>query len=344
MTGAPAIPVHLVLGTLGSGKTTVIQRLLNSAPSDETWAVLVNEFGRVAIDSHLFENSPARPRKLIVKESRGGCLCCSSSIDLAPGLRELVDNYKPDRIFIEPTGLSDPESMRQQVLASETKSNVFLASTIAVVDIRLIGHKRFKEMPFLQSLLNTCDYVFGSKGDMADEATIELYGKRIKGFAIKYGAQVLTEHELEIAKLGPTEKGAPAPRVRNFSIAHLQDSDSVTIEQHEKWHARRILEQKSGYLLDGYIFDDGVSFDWEKLLNLMESILEEKGEILRLKGIFRTNLGYYSIQSVNSHPSVWQRIGESTDSRLEIIRKSNDSSLKPAIPPFDKAFSGKLKS
>ena len=105
MSGTTPIPVHLVLGGLGSGKTTVIRRLLESAPRDETWAVLLNSNNQAeGMDNFLARNSPY-PERLIVKVSHGGCFCCSGAPDLAGGLNELVQQQRPDRILATPAAM-----------------------------------------------------------------------------------------------------------------------------------------------------------------------------------------------------------------------------------------------
>src|SRR5690554_6935809 len=65
------VPVHLITGFLGSGKSTLIHALIAQKPADERWAILVNEFGQVGIDQAMFESRD----DLVVKGIPGGCLC-----------------------------------------------------------------------------------------------------------------------------------------------------------------------------------------------------------------------------------------------------------------------------
>ena len=192
MISTSAIPVHIVQGTLGSGKSTVINRLLESAPPDEKWAVLVNEFGRVAIDPGSFSNSKTPSGGLIVRDSRSGCICCSGSRDLAGNLYELSHAIRPDRIIIEPMGLSDPATLRNQVAGLERDFGIALASTIAVLDMRLVGHHRFREMPFLTTLIEHSDYVYGSRDDLVSQDTRCRYEDRIGDLADRY-------HSIQVA-------------------------------------------------------------------------------------------------------------------------------------------------
>ena len=67
------VPVHIVTGFLGSGKTTLIHQLIEQKPAHEKWAILVNEFGQIGIDQTMFT---ARD-DVVVKGLPGGCLCLS---------------------------------------------------------------------------------------------------------------------------------------------------------------------------------------------------------------------------------------------------------------------------
>lgn len=91
---------NLITGFLGSGKTTTIRHLLAHKPDRERWAVLVNEFGEIGIDGALLADSGA-----VLKEIPGGCMCCVNGLPMQVGLNMLLQQAKPDRLLIEPTGL-----------------------------------------------------------------------------------------------------------------------------------------------------------------------------------------------------------------------------------------------
>lgn len=95
------IPVHIISGFLGAGKTTLLKYLLSQKPEQEVWAVLMNEFGQIGVDQQLLPQDQG----YAVKELLGGCLCCSSQLPMQIALSRLLSETKPDRLFIEPTGL-----------------------------------------------------------------------------------------------------------------------------------------------------------------------------------------------------------------------------------------------
>ena len=70
------VPTNIVTGFLGTGKTTTILEILKNKPQHEKWAVLVNEFGDIGIDSSIFINSNVE--KPHIREVVGGCMCCVS--------------------------------------------------------------------------------------------------------------------------------------------------------------------------------------------------------------------------------------------------------------------------
>ena len=94
------IPITIITGFLGSGKTTLILKLIPQLPKDYRLALLKNEFGDVAIDSQLATASSISG----VKELLNGCICCNLVGQLGDALETLRNDVKPDRIIIETSG------------------------------------------------------------------------------------------------------------------------------------------------------------------------------------------------------------------------------------------------
>ena len=120
------IPIILISGYLGAGKTTLINNLLRHS-NGKRLAVLVNEFGELAIDEDLIE---AKNDKLI--SISGGCICCSFGDDLTGALSDLVSySPKPDYILIESSGVALPN----QIVANVgLLNNFFMAGVVCIVD------------------------------------------------------------------------------------------------------------------------------------------------------------------------------------------------------------------
>ncbi|MEM8684612.1 MAG: GTP-binding protein, partial [Pseudomonadota bacterium] len=106
---SPRIPVSVLTGFLGSGKTTILNHLMQQPALNRT-LVIINEFGEIGLDHHLVTQS----QDDVVVEMSSGCLCCTIRGDLAKTLREAPGRFARggecwfDRVIIETTGLADP--------------------------------------------------------------------------------------------------------------------------------------------------------------------------------------------------------------------------------------------
>ena len=101
------IPVNIIAGPLGVGKTTMINHFLEHRPQGERWAILVNEYGLVGIDAALMQDSSkeSSAKEVEINEVAGGCICCSAGVFFEASLIRLL-RRRPDRLLIEPTGLA----------------------------------------------------------------------------------------------------------------------------------------------------------------------------------------------------------------------------------------------
>src|SRR4029079_15740280 len=98
------VPFTILTGWLGAGKTTALNRMLG-APHGKRIAVLVNEPGRISIDTQLIVGQGGD-----VLELAGGCACCKVDIknDLWQGIAEIAERTKPDHVVLETTGIAEP--------------------------------------------------------------------------------------------------------------------------------------------------------------------------------------------------------------------------------------------
>ena len=137
------IPCTLVTGFLGSGKTTLINQLIATKPTDECWALLINEFGRIGIDAALLASSQATEsakNDIAIREVSGGCICCicciccSSQLPLQIALSRLLSDHHPKRLLIEPTGLSHPRELIKQLSAPHWQTALKMQAVITVLN------------------------------------------------------------------------------------------------------------------------------------------------------------------------------------------------------------------
>ena len=125
-----ATPFTILTGFLGAGKTTTLNRLL-SAPGGRKIAVLVNELGRISIDSHLILS-----RGGDVLELAGGCVCCKVGNDLWDGVADVIERSKPDHVVLETTGIAEPDAIIQgfERLPPAQRNIVSLYGIVCIVD------------------------------------------------------------------------------------------------------------------------------------------------------------------------------------------------------------------
>ncbi len=128
MTRQALIPVCIVTGFLGSGKTTLISRLLRDPGLSRT-AVIVSEFGDVALDHELIASSDDSVLTLST-----GCLCCAVQTDLARTLMSLFDRRAAyDRVLIETSGLADPVPILQTMMTDRDVSGTHASPTVVTL-------------------------------------------------------------------------------------------------------------------------------------------------------------------------------------------------------------------
>ena len=120
--------IDIYSGFLGAGKTTLIKKMIAESYKGEKLVLIENEFGQIGIDSGFLQDSGIN-----ITEMNSGCICCSLVGDFGKALTQVIDEYHPDRIIIEPSGvgkLSDVIGAVKKV----TNAEVTLGYTVAVVD------------------------------------------------------------------------------------------------------------------------------------------------------------------------------------------------------------------
>jgi len=121
----PRTPVTLITGPLGSGKTTLLRHLLNAV--GQQLAIMMNEFGEIAIDSQIIEGKNVR-----IAELEGGCVCCSLLGEFEAAVTEVIDSVHPDRIIVETTGVAEPDALLFEI--QENVPQVRLDGVVTVAD------------------------------------------------------------------------------------------------------------------------------------------------------------------------------------------------------------------
>lgn len=195
------IPVTVVGGFLGAGKTTLVNHLVQSAKL--RFGVVVNEFGETGIDGSLIENVDADG----VAELTNGCLCCVGREDLISALFRLTGRKeKPEHILIELSGLADPVPVAQTLLDPFARTRFELDGIIGVADARNL-ERTLGEVPEGAVQLAYAGAVVLNKTDLSSPPQVA-------------EAQALVQRINPLAKVYPTARARVAPeqllRLRSF--------------------------------------------------------------------------------------------------------------------------------
>ena len=122
--------IDIFSGFLGAGKTTLIKKLLKEAYVGEKLVLIENEFGEIGIDGGFMQDAGIE-----VTEMNSGCICCSLVGDFGKALRKVLDEYAPDRILIEPSGVGKLSDIIRAVQGLDAE-NVFLNGFTTVADVK----------------------------------------------------------------------------------------------------------------------------------------------------------------------------------------------------------------
>src|SRR5437762_1913045 len=156
-------PITLITGPLGSGKTTLLRHILATHPAKI--AIVMNEFGEIAIDTKVIEGKNVR-----IAELGGGCVCCSLLGEFEVAVDEIITRVEPDRIIVETTGLAEPEALVFNI--QEALPQCRLDGVVSVIDADMFV--RFPELGHTTRLqIEGADILLLNKIDLIDPAQIE---------------------------------------------------------------------------------------------------------------------------------------------------------------------------
>ncbi|MEB6676167.1 CobW family GTP-binding protein [Acinetobacter haemolyticus] len=304
-----AVPTHIISGFLGAGKTTLLQHLLTQKPKNEVWAILMNEFGQIGVDQQLITQQSG----YAVKELLGGCLCCSSQLPMQIALSRLLSESKPDRLFIEPTGLGHPAQLLEQLTEPHWHSSLDMRVLVVVVD-----GSRLHDKPWVQQHLYTDQLkaaqvvVISHKDGMNDDdqqAYIQLkqeYQTYVQSWIEAENGQVQLL-QLDLPLVPVQRKIQPLLRQQ---MTQQNESETQEIKQ-LPYH---YVETAQGYTVAGWKLPKRWQFKFYDVLDLLCT----QQDWIRIKAIFYTDQGWKSF-NFNPEQFNYKSTEESIDNRIEVI-------------------------
>ena len=312
-----AIPVNLITGFLGVGKTTAVIDLLRRKPGGSRWAVLVNEYGDVSIDGALIEGET--PDGVTVREVGGGCVCCASAPYLPVALHFLLLDARPERLLIETTGLGHPARLLD-TLRADYAGRLEVRATLGIVDPADFARPEMKANPVFVDQIQMADVVVMNKLDTATPALVADFQAWANGlFPPKLLVAGTTHGRLDPAWL---DLAASDERLPLYPEAHTHSEHSprerATPNMSGASHVR--YESPPGFRpACGWVFDTATLFDEDRLLALLRSA----PGVTRAKGVFRVADEWVSVNragvGVTVAPTAYRR-----DSRLEVFADPPD--------------------
>ncbi len=324
-TIAAPLPVTLLSGFLGAGKTTVLNELLNHAGGLH-FAVVENEFGAVNIDSQLISRNQGG-----IIELTNGCVCCTVNADLVRGLQDLAAQRASGRlsfdwILIETTGLADPGAVAQTFFAAPELRDDFMLDGIVVVVDALHAGQQLDQHPVVQRQVGFADRLLLAKCDLVDPAAIVELSERLHCINPRAPQQSLQQGRAEPgsllgiggfnldASLLPADSGSPSPA--RFV--------PVTAPAGVRWSRRAAVHDDE---ISSFLLEAG-EVDLDRIGTFVQSLIDELGdELLRYKGILAIpdedrKLIFQGVQRVAGfdYGEVWAP-GEGRTSRIVLIGK-----------------------
>lgn len=329
-----AIPVTLITGFLGSGKTTLLNNLLRDPGMADT-AVIINEFGDVAIDHLLVESAI---ENAVVLQS--GCICCTVRGDLVDTLSDLKakqgrGEIPPfSRIAIETTGLADPTSIVEIFTTEELVSSQFrLRAVVTTVDA-VNAPDQLDQFEEAARQVAMADVIILTKTDLTNEPTVAVLRQRLT--RINPGAEIvpvmhgmLSPHDLfERAPQTPSATGeglATWLKPEAFAGHHHHDHDDDHDHHH---HGHHHNDDPAHSHHDAAINAFAVTLDQpierEALSRWLNAVLSLRGkDLLRMKGIVNVRgmpgpMVVHAVQNI-VHPPVRLQSWPSADHATRIV-------------------------
>lgn len=345
MQAIRAVPLNLITGFLGAGKTTAIRHLLAHRRDGERWAVLVNEFGQVGIDQAVLGGEG-----IAIKEVPGGCLCCANQLPLQVALSQLLAKARPDRVLIEPTGLGHPARVLESLREPHWRAALELRATVTLVDARELADPRVLAHETFNAQVEAADVLVFSKDDVLSDADRE----RARAFAagllppkahvyFLQGGEMPREwldlpgrmlpvkrsllHVPRDVPIGAVAGTAPASVGQGLTAdvglagvsAAGEDATSAVAaagvppggEIEPPYHYSEVLPEAA---IAGWVFPREWVFRHDALLDVLFGLRDT----LRVKGVFHTGSGWIFFNATR-HETAVNSEPPRGDSRLEVI-------------------------
>ena len=310
-----AVPTHIITGFLGAGKTTVLRHLLAQKPENEVWAVLMNEFGEIGVDQAWI----AEHQGIAVKEVLGGCLCCTSQLPMQIALARLLSEFKPTRLFIEPTGLGHPKELIDQLSESHWQTSLNIRQVITVIDGHRLHEQLWQKHELFLQQLDVADIVLVSY--QSEINADDQY--QLKQLQVSYQFPPKQWQRLDHGKISLQEidqSRIPQQIKKQHLLSQQLLTESMPRLNGSDFSAPKTLpyhysNEQQGFFVAGWHMPKSWQFDADALIQVLQAI---QG-FVRIKAKLNTIDGWIDINAITTNFQVDFATKASLDNRLEII-------------------------
>jgi G3E family GTPase len=297
------IPTHVIAGPLGAGKTSLIKNLLMQRPVGERWAVLINEFGQIGLDAALLTQDADG---IALGEVAGGCLCCVNGAPFQIGLGRLLRKARPDRLFIEPSGLGHPAQLLRQLSEAPWVGVLAVQPCVLVLDAQaLVVGKALPESQ--QEALSNAGLLLLNKAEGLDDNDRQRIAARLPACPLYWTQQA----RLPLSEL-PGLGAQAVAGVDNF-IAPKGLAQMPAVWTDPSLPICLSQEQEGGWSV-GWRWHPSQAFDTALVGRWLETL-----EWRRAKLVIHSAEGWVSANAVDNSGLNWQPSEWRRDSRIELI-------------------------
>ena len=238
--------IDIFSGFLGAGKTTLIKKLIKEAYAGEKLVLIENEFGDIGIDGGFLADAGIK-----INELNSGCICCSLVGDFAKALKKVCEEYNPDRILIEPSGVGKLSDVIRAVYSADLKDCTINTYT-AIVDAAKckMYMKNFGE--FFNDQIETANCIIFTHADVAGEEKLKnavalVREHNTKATLVTTPWQQLTGAEILAAMEHSDTLEEQMEQLRKDALErHGHDHDEDEEEEHEHGHCCHHHDHEDG--------------------------------------------------------------------------------------------------
>lgn len=324
----PRIPVNLISGPLGVGKTTTINHLLAQRPEGEQWAILVNEYGLVGLDAALMTPEETKDGSGVdIREIAGGCICCSVGVMFDVSLVLLLKR-RPHRLLIEPTGLAALSGILDTLDRPGIREAVDVRSIVCLLDPSRLDEVLQRDE--VQDQVQAADVLLGSRSDLASQRDLDAFDAWSRAlFPTKrfVGPVVKGQVPLKLLDLVSNRAGQVSRAGHEHGTDHHHhgpnhtEGDAEEVASGIQCDEAKPIQKRTHLSVDtstlGWVCWSGLVFDAERVSAWLNGLSALPGT-RRVKAVLRTNTGWWAFNLTDGGEDV-RPSGYRRDSRLELI-------------------------